>query len=224
MVNTNTKIGHPLVLTLNGLSVAIGVFGLIRLGDLPLPQHLQGAGKWQFLTNLSLMYSIGVFFLGFLSHLFKSQRLYNIKNNVHAIGFVLEIVVFLVYWPLKLFFIDILAKDGVVGIDIITDLSIHFMPVVSLGIDFFLFMPNWSMSTNVAFSSCLFLTSVYWVWLHYLIDFEAGGRFPYEFLNVENVYSRAGIFCLVGMIGFSQFLLMRKVYNMVNREKVEKVE
>lgn len=213
-------VGNSAVIILDIVSLAIGFYGIYNVSLLELPDHLKGAGKWQFLTNISLMYSLVIFTMGLISHLIKSERLFRIKNLIHTFGFVAELVVFTVYWPLRLFFVHRLVKDGQVRIDLWTDFSIHVMPTVSLALDFFLFMPNFSIRTELAFLGCISMTSLYWFWLNSIVDFENGGRFPYEFLNGESSAVRACVFWGIGISAFLQFLLMRYLYDKLIAKRV----
>lgn len=206
-------VGNSIVIVLDAVSLAIGIYGLFNVSQIQLPDHLIGGGRWQFLTNLSLVYSLIIFTLGLISHVTRSESLFKFKNLVHTFGFVTELVVFSVYWPLRLFFIKKLVKEGSIRISLLTDLSIHFMPAVSLALDFFLFMPNFNLRTELAFLGCISLTSVYWLWLNYIIDFTNGGVFPYEFLNGDSSLVRACVFWGIGISAFIQFLLMRYLYN-----------
>ncbi|KAL7666339.1 FAR-17a/AIG1-like protein [[Candida] zeylanoides] len=210
-------VGNPYALVLDLVSLAIGFYGINgTILTRELPAHLSGAGNWQFLTNLSLVYAMLVFAVGALAHFCRSQRLFRLKNNLHPIALALETVVAGVYWPLRLFFLHLLVKDPAqFALPILADLAIHLMPVVSLMIDYFAFMPRWTMGKSSAFGTCALLTTAYWFWLHHIIDFENGGDFPYAFLSVPNVYHRMVIFSLVGLSGFSQYLLMSNVYNWV---------
>ncbi|KAI5956390.1 hypothetical protein KGF54_000865 [Candida jiufengensis] len=181
-----------------------------------LPPHLKDAGQFQFLTNLSLIYSIITFVIGAIAHLFKSEYLFLLKNDLHPIGLALESIVAGVYWPLRLFFLHLLTKDpSKFKMPIITDLSIHLMPIVSLLIDYLIFMPKWTISINTALAFVVSFTTFYWFLLKNLIDVDKGGRYPYEFMNVEKESSRIIVFAVVGIVAFIQFLFMRQVYDWV---------
>ncbi|CAK7910200.1 hypothetical protein CAAN1_21S02476 [[Candida] anglica] len=216
-------VGNIFAIALNVVSISIGIFGIsktIYSPDRVLPLHLIGAGEWQFLTNLSLVYSLIVFVIGLISHVTKSQFLYRLKNDLHPVGLALETVVALVYWPLRIWFLHLLVKDpSSFALPLDADLAIHLMPVISLLVDYLAFMPAWTLKKSTAFSMCAILTTAYWFWLHHIIDFENGGAYPYNFLNVSNIYLRIGIFSLVGLTGFSSYLLMRNVYVWVVRKE-----
>ncbi|KAI5964263.1 uncharacterized protein KGF55_002205 [Candida pseudojiufengensis] len=211
------QVGNPIILIIDLISILIGFYGIYtNMIYVELPPHLKDAGQWQFLTNLSLIYSIITFIIGFLAHLFKNQTLFLIKNDLHPIGLALESIVAGVYWPLRLFFLNLLTKDpSKFKMPIVTDLSIHLMPIISLLIDYLVFMPKWTISINTALAFVVSFTTFYWFLLKNLIDLEKGGRYPYEFMNVEKESERIIVFVVVGTVAFGQFLLMRQVYDWV---------
>lgn len=211
---TMRELGNKYILAIDFVSVCIGTYGIIKVTNLQLPAHLEAGGPWQFLTNLSLAYSLVVFIVGFLAHLIKCKRLYAVKNYLHPIALALETIVAGIYWPLRLFFLHLLAKDpSKFNLPLRVDLSIHLMPVVSLLIDYLVFMPKWTLSAVGAFFNCFILTTGYWFLLKSLVDFDNGGEYPYVFLNVENERLRMTIFSTVGIVAFVQFLVMRALYD-----------
>lgn len=210
-------VGNPVIAAIDIGSLALGSYALNHLfNKTKLPPHLEGGGHFQFLTNLSLIFSLVVFGLGALAHLSKSVPLYNLKNSLHPIALVLETIVTSVYWPLRLFFIQHLVKDpNREFIPVFIDLCLHLMPVTALLIDYFVFMPRWTITTRNALSSIFVLTSLYWLLLKKLIDFENGGEYPYAFLNVKDDHTRAVIFAIVGSLGFVFFLIIKKLFDLV---------
>ncbi|KAG7195988.1 uncharacterized protein KQ657_002375 [Scheffersomyces spartinae] len=207
-------VGNPVIGTITAISLIIGGWGLLQITGFELPENLAGAGCWQFLTNLSLLYTLLVFAIGTLAHMFQSPVLYSLKNYLHPIALALESVVALVYWPLRLFKPQlILTRDFFLPMDV--DLAIHLLPVVSLSIDYFLFMPKWLLSHTSAF---LFVTSLamgYYLLLKQLVDVENGAIYPYQFLNVDTELERIVIFFIVGLTGFLQYLFLQKLYDVI---------
>lgn len=218
-------VGNPLVIAINAVSLALGSYALYYLSVIVvLPPHLAGAGQWQFLTNLSLLYTLFVFLVGLVAHVTKSPALFRLKNNLHPIALALESVVTLVYWPLRLMFVHILVKDPTAKfIPIFIDLCLHAMPAAALLVDFFVFMPKWTLSPQKSFAACVVISLVYWVWLKYLIDFQNGGEYPYMFLNFGGDATRLLIFVAVGLLGWVSFMVLRMLYDLVvAAEKVRK--
>ncbi|EGW31899.1 uncharacterized protein SPAPADRAFT_60992 [Spathaspora passalidarum NRRL Y-27907] len=211
------EVGNPVIAFIDGISLAIGFYGIYtNIMTVELPEYLAGAGHWQFLTNLSLVYSLVVFGLGFVAHITHNNILFGIKNNIHPIGLALETIVAVIYWPLRLFFMNLLTSAPEnFCISLSTDLAIHLMPVVSLLIDYLVFMPKWTIKTSSALGLLVFLTSVYWCLLKSLIDIEKGAKYPYAFLDVESEVERAAIFGVVTLVAFLQFLFLRKVYDFI---------
>lgn len=219
-------VGNPIIAVIDVASLILGGNALHYLfTKVKLPAHLAAAGQFQFLTNLSLLISLIIFALGAVAHLTRSVPLYNFKNTIHPIGMVLEAVVTTVYWPLRLFFLGHLIKDPkreLVPIPI--DLCLHLLPAASLLIDYLVFMPRWTLPAGGALSAVVALTSIYWAWLKFLIDFENGGEYPYEFLNGDDETKRAIIFTIVALTGFVFFLIIKKAYDVLvgAEEDVEK--
>lgn len=206
-------VGQLKVILLNIISLIIASYGVLKISEIQLPDHLKDAGHYQFLTNISLLVSMITFILGLIAHVSKSPVIFKIKNFVHTFAFIAEAVVTSVYWPLRLFFLKLLVKNGQIRIGLLTDLSIHLMPLVSLAVDFFFFMPNFAIPAYLVFFGCLALTSGYWLWLQKIIDPSKGGAFPYEFLNHDDKRVTLVVFWTIGLSAFGQFLVMRFLYN-----------
>lgn len=218
--------GNPWISTVYAISLVSGTWALHYLvTTVVLPPHLAGGGQWQFLTNLSLVFTLLVNLIGFVSHATKSAALFNLKNTLHPIALVLECVVTSVYWPLKIFFLHLLVKDPTKsGIPLFVDMCLHLVPVVSLLVDYFFFMPKWTISNRTAFTACLVLTSLYWLWLKQMVDFENGGEYPYAFLNAGNEIVTGAIFQVVGLIGYASFLFIKRLYDITVHPGVEQAE
>lgn len=202
---------------LNATAFGLGGYGFYyTIVHIQLPAYLAAAGKWQFLTNLSLAISLVVFGLGVVAHATKSLKLFAIKNAIHPVALVLELVVTLVYWPLRLVFIGLLVSDpSRKMIPMFVDMCLHLVPGVALVVDFFCFMPRLTVNNRDSFCVCMLLTFMYWAWLKRLIDVEGGGQYPYNFMNVEKELHRVGIFAVVGMVGFGAFLFLRQLYDVL---------
>lgn len=212
--------GNRAALFVSTLSLLIASKALTLILELQLPPSLAKAGHWQFLTNLSLMISIMVFLVGTLAHLTHSTTLFTYKNYLHAMGLALETVVAGVYWPLRLFFIPLILPNLEARIPISLDLAIHLLPVISLSIDYYFFMPQWPISSKQAYPLFIVLTLGYWGLLHCLMDDTS--VFPYPFLQVPDG-TRAFIFALVLHIGFVSFTAQRKIHgHFIGDEVVDK--
>lgn len=215
-------VGNKTILIINACSIIIGCYGMYsNIMKTELPAHLAKGGHWQFLTNLSLVYSLVVFVVGFFAHLLKSNYLFHLKNTIHPIGLALETIVAGVYWPLRLFFLHLLLKDpSKFKLALSTDLCIHLMPVVSLLIDYLVFMPKWTIRNETALMLVIFLTTGYWALLKKLVDIESGAQYPYAFLDVGSEEKRALVFAVVGTVAFCQFIFMKRVYEWIVKETI----
>lgn len=224
LINMSRRVvGNRAILAINAVSLAIGFYGMYHnILHTELPAHLAKGGHWQFLTNLSLVYSMVVFAVGFVAHLTKSPALFHLKNTIHPIGLALETIVAGIYWPLRLFFLHLLLKDvSKFKLPLSTDLCIHLMPVVSLLIDYLVFMPKWTIRNETALILVIFLTTGYWALLRRLVDIESGAQYPYAFLDVGSEEKRALVFAVVGAVAFSQFIFMKKVYDWIVKETIK---
>lgn len=220
----NRSVGNLTAATILLVGFALSYYGLhYCFTKVELPPHLAQAGQLQFLTNLSLIISLLVYALGFLSHVTNSHRLYVWKNNVHPVALALESVVTSVYWPLRLFLLPLLVKDpGRKMIPMSVDICVHLVPFVVLVVDYLVYMPRWEISASTAFGVCTVLTTGYWAWLKYLIDFQSGAEYPYNFLNGDSEATRIMIFAVVGLVGFSLFLACRAIYAVVETTSEKK--
>lgn len=218
-------VGDPVITAITFFSILGGLYGIFLILSLPLPPHLINGGHWQFLTNLSLVYSLCVFLIGFLAHVSRSEKLFEVKNNLHPIGLALEAVVACVYWPLRIFFLHLLvAEPEKMSLPLVTDLCIHLLPVVSLLVDYLIFMPRWTLTATSALSMCAVLATAYYFLLKKLVDVESGASYPYMFLNTEKESTRIMIFGLVAFVGFSQFIFMRMLYDWIVGSSDEEIE
>lgn len=211
------KLGNPVITAILSVSFVLGAYALAHLvNHVELPGHLSGAGQWQFLTNLSLLYTLVVYAVGITAHVAKSPTLFRLKNNLHPVALVLECVVTLVYWPLRLVLIHMLVKDPTRKfIPLHVDICLHLVPVVTLLVDYLVFMPKWTVAPETSLGFCFLLTGLYWFWLKQLIDFENGGEYPYAFLNTPSDLSRALIFAMVGLVGFALYMFFKKLHDVV---------
>ena len=217
------SVGNRAALVVDLASLAIGGWGLWTNIHYELPHHLADAGHWQFLTNISLAYSLLVFALGFLAHALYSQPIFSLKNSLHPIALTMEMIVASVYWPLRLLFLHLLVDDvSRFTFPVQVDLAIHLFPVVALAADYILFMPPWTITTRSALLGCAGITVAYWFHLARLIDMSKGAMYPYQFLNVEDDTVRGSIFVIVGLVGFLMFLVARQLHGwIVPKQKLE---
>ncbi|ANZ73167.1 BA75_01127T0 [Komagataella pastoris] len=203
--------GNVYSLLINLVFMTVCLRGIREVLHLELPPELKHAGHKQFLTNISAVATIAVQSLSIICHLTGSWTLFRLKNYLHSVATSLEFVVSVIYWPLRLFFTHmILSKESFIPLS--TDLSIHLVPVVSLLLDFYFFMPNWTVTTPQAFFITAALDLLYWKWLDYVMDDSS--KFPYPFLNVPEK-ERMVIFGAVILIVFGSFLAQKRLHSKV---------
>ncbi|ODV61858.1 uncharacterized protein ASCRUDRAFT_75127 [Ascoidea rubescens DSM 1968] len=235
--NHSSSVSHKNIksLLLNVSCLLISSYGLIFITKLQLPSNLSNAGHKQFLTNISCVLTIINYLFAIVSQLLNSPSLYSFKNNyVHSIALILESIVFIIYWPLKLFFIHLIAykrdvdltdlgeidiettipDGGLSSLPFSIDFSIHFVPYVSLLIDYMFFLPNFTISNSKVFFITFSLSVSYWFWLDYLIDPSNGDSYPYPFLNFSTS-SRLIIFFIVSVVALGSFLLHKKIHSLI---------
>lgn len=210
----NRAVGNIGAATVLFVGFTLSFHGLYYcISTVQLPPELSKAGQFQFFTNISLVASLFTYALALVSHVTKSHRLFRWKNNVQAIALSLETVVTSLYWPLRLLFAALLAKDPEEKLmPTSIDLCVHLVPFVTLLVDYLAFLPRWEVkpSTGVLVSA-LFAVG-YRVWLQLLLDLENGAEYPYNFLNGDSEITRSLVFAVVGIWGYSLFIIWRAVH------------
>ncbi|GMG38918.1 unnamed protein product [Ambrosiozyma monospora] len=205
-MNTLSDKNIRLALSLSWIFVFFGSDGLNEISNLKLSPELQQGGHGQFLTNISLGITLIYFMYNIAYHHFELAKLKKLKDVLNALAITLESVVFTVYWPLRLFFIHLILP-GKDMIPIKLDLKIHFLPFVSLMLDFMFFSVGpWEVTYTEGFTYIVGCTVAYWFWLEYLL--EGAPTYPYPFLNVETPI-RAAIFAGVAVFAFLFFAFIK---------------
>ncbi|CCE63696.1 hypothetical protein TPHA_0F02140 [Tetrapisispora phaffii CBS 4417] len=209
---------------INSASVIILSWGLWTCTSIILPQSLASAGHKQFLTNISVVASllsnysnIFNFFIQRYSNdkVFKNTTNFIARHICLPIALVLESIVVLVYWPLKIFFYYLIyqgANDNSrTPIPLSVDFAIHLFPIIFLLSDHYLsgYGEYFSISKIKAFILVTILGFSYNRWLYYLIDLNGGGAFPYPFLSVPEPF-RTIIFISITTVGWLFYVLYQK--------------
>ncbi|SMN21047.1 similar to Saccharomyces cerevisiae YHR140W Putative integral membrane protein of unknown function [Maudiozyma saulgeensis] len=200
-------------LLLNVLSLAVGCWGLSHATTLVLPPSLRDAGHKQFLTNISVVATlisnvcnISNYFIQRINlniNLLKFSNFIS-RHIVLPIALVLETVVPLVYWPLRLFAMKLIMQgvsSGKSPIPISVDLAIHFFPCVFLLCDHYLSGTGkkFIISNRKAWFLVTALGSGYYKYLALLIDPSIGQKYPYPFLDVAEPYKSIIFVCITSL-------------------------
>lgn len=210
-------------LVINGLSVIVGSWGLSNITRLVLPASLAGASHKQFLTNISvvatLISNVCNIFNYFVQRCGQSSALAGFSNFFSRdvalpVALVLETVVPLVYWPLRLFAMHLIMQevpDGASPIPVPVDVSVHLLPFVFLFSDHFLSGTGrkFKISNGQAWFLVTFLGLSYYKWLEYLIDPSTGQKYPYPFLDAPEPY-KSVIFVCVSSVAWCFYVLYQK--------------
>ncbi|CCH42987.1 putative membrane protein [Wickerhamomyces ciferrii] len=197
------RLNHKSYLFFNLIGLTITSLALNAIFSLPLPKELESAGHFQFLTNLSLIFTIITILSNIITVIYPNSLILGLNIYLNAITIILETLVALIYWILRIFFIYLIIPKGVKPenfIPLYIDMSIHLFPITFLSIDYYLIkFKNFNINSKIVFGLVIGLTSSYWILLESLIKPPAS--YPYPFLNVDTK-ERVIIFVIVGVFGF----------------------
>ncbi|ODV74620.1 uncharacterized protein CYBJADRAFT_166419 [Cyberlindnera jadinii NRRL Y-1542] len=203
----------------NTFALALGSWGLSFITSSPLPEQLAEGGPWQFLTNLSLALSLIAIISNYVVILFKPTALtLKLNATLNASSLVLETLVALIYWTLKIFFMALIVPENVTKdkfIPIQVDLTIHLFPVFYLSTDYcFNRTDAFRLPLLFVISMVGTLTGAYWLILEALVKPPA--HYPYPFLNVEES-ERMKIFVAVGLLALAFYHIYEYIHAVVER-------
>ncbi|EDO16392.1 hypothetical protein Kpol_1051p43 [Vanderwaltozyma polyspora DSM 70294] len=192
-------------LILNNLSILIVGWGLNQGTQIKLPASLRDAGHKQFLTNISVIATLICSIVNatnyfvqrdievFSNH-FKQKFNHFSRHVFLPIALVMETLVPVVYWPLRLFARHLIMQDVPDNIrnpiPISVDLAIHLFPTIFLFSDHYFtgYGSRFEITNQRAWLMVTVLGVGYNRWLYYLIDLSKGQAFPYPFLGVAEPY------------------------------------
>ncbi|AGO13186.1 AaceriAFR036Cp [[Ashbya] aceris (nom. inval.)] len=202
-----------LSLIINSASLVLTSWGVSNAVKLTLPPNLQLAGQKQFLTILgaSLTIVTNVIGIGY-SLLGGDGGLRFVSREVFLpAAIVLESVVATVYWPLRIFFVNMiyhgLEEGASPEITLPVDLCIHLVPVTGLLLDYFLTKPEPFQMGRLQFWVLVTALGVgYNRWLSYIIRTDLNQSYPYPFLDVVEPY-RTLIFGVITTIAWGFYVL-----------------
>lgn len=214
-----------LATTINAILLVTGTYGLYKCTMVHLPPTLNSAGHKQFLTNISLAISLVYNLLALLTQ--SSSHL--VEKYMFPISVILETVVTLVYWPLKIFFVHLiyqqsanpLQKRGTV-LPLHVDMCLHLFPCIGLLFQFLVLKRSqFALSTKTAFIGCLMLGTIYKWYLQILVKPELGAKYPYPFLDIKEPW-KSVIMYGVTLVAWGVFMVLQKVkrtYSLKSRAK-----
>lgn len=201
-------------LILNSALTFTGSYGLFVCTSILLPPKLVVAGHKQFLTNISLVISIIQHVSAVATILLagNKQVAFFSEEVMLPVALVLESVVTSVYWPLRIFFVELIfqknpnyaAKSRSHYLPLHVDICLHLLPFLGLCINFFKFKKGKFVinSTKIVLSVCTALGLSYILWLKYLIP--VGGKYPYPFLDIPEPWKTAAMLVITN-IAFGYF-------------------
>ncbi|SCU96749.1 LAME_0F17304g1_1 [Lachancea meyersii CBS 8951] len=200
-------------------------WGEYRAVKVVLPAGLRDAGHRQFLTNIAVMATIVTNALTLLSYFRRENRFLVRVSRQFALplALVLETVVALVYWPLRLFFLPLImhnVRDGSrVPLPLSVDCAIHLLPVLYLAMDYLVLEPApFQMSKKTAWLVVTLLGIGYNQYLTVLVDRDAGAVYPYPFLEVQEPYKTV-IFGAVTSIAWIWFVIYKRLHTKLRRQQ-----
>ncbi|SCW04021.1 LAFE_0H04170g1_1 [Lachancea fermentati] len=203
-------------LAVNVVSLCTSTWGLWRASNIILPECLASAGHKQFLTNISVGVTILNNLVNVLGALGLRKARYVSRQVTLPIALVMETVVAIVYWPLRLFAVGLImhgVKDGSrMPISKEIDCCIHLLPVLYLLIDYFAFEPApFKMGKGRAWLVVTVLGLGYNRYLTKLIDPSRGQAYPYPFLDVAEPL-KSVIFMGVTTLAWLFYCMYKKVH------------
>lgn len=215
----NSKTARPtgrVSLLINCICLLTSSWGLYRLCGNELPVQLAKAGQKQFLTNLAVGGTIINNLLNITSYATESGGMTLVARHLTLpIALVLETIVSLVYWPLRLFFIQWIIQGAQPGgpapIPLSVDISVHFLPTLFLFADHYLSGSGlkFKLSNRLAWAVVTAIGFGYYSFLGSIIDKADGQAYPYPFLDVAQP-KRSIVFVVVTTIAWLVYVLYQK--------------
>lgn len=223
-------------LAINAVSLTTSSYGLYSCSSIVLPPSLRQAGHKQFLTNLSAAVTILTNLCNVVNFFvqrgnFKSKGICNFVSRHAALplALVLESIVASIYWPLRLFAMQLILQDvpkeGVSPIPLRVDISIHLLPITFLLCDHYL--SGTGQKFKISFKTAwIIITALglgYKKYLSLLIDPDSIQAYPYPFLNVQEP-KRTIIFIAVTTFSLLYYVLYQTYPPTPKARKVVKTQ
>lgn len=214
-----------LSLFINIVSITISYWGISQCTKIILPQNLYEAGHKQFLTNISVVVTLinnsANIIYWILEKILPSNEIlanceFISRHITLPIALILESVVPLVYWPLRLFAQNLIMQDIPADIKnplpLSVDMAIHLSPFICLFSDHYLSGSGskFEVSNGKAWFIVTALGFSYYKYLSFLIDTNKGQVYPYPFLDVAEPW-KSVIFVLVSTVAWLFYVLYQKL-------------
>lgn len=205
-----------LLFSVAGLSVAF--VGIYFVTHRPLPEKVAAGGPWQFLTNLSLALTAVSISTNIVASVVPNKVTRFASAVLAAAALVAETLVALIYWTLKLLFLELIVHEGIAKKDFIPlwlDFTIHLFPITFLSIDYYVMRRvGFGLPLALVLALVPALAVAYWCVVETLVKPPA--HYPYPFLNVERE-ERLKIFAAVAMSGVVFYHVYEYLHKVVER-------
>ncbi|VDC06007.1 unnamed protein product [Peniophora sp. CBMAI 1063] len=183
----------------------------------------QKGGHLQFLTIQGLALAAATLSLGLIHQIIPSiPYIQKVKRTLGMVSLPLAFTISIIYWPLVLLapsLIMPLSNEGIqvegepssaapvpFRLDLNVDLALHFMPAISLLLDFLLFERQYSPLEMKRHAPAMALLMAVWYgsWVEYCASHN-NGTFPYPFLTLSPFPVRIVIY--LGVTGLALSVL-----------------
>lgn len=171
-------------------------------------------GHLQFLTILSLALSLLHQLLAVFSQLTRLRSLNALQSWVLMVTAPLEVVVAILYWPLKLYNND-LVKDPRFGlkIDPQLDRKCHLYPAILELLSATVFAQRkWRSGLVAPLALFIAIAGAYWSWAEHANSIN--GFYPYPLLGILEFHQKA---ILIGGAAFVAFLVFKVIQSVQKR-------
>lgn len=222
----------PIPAVLHATSMSIMAYGFMSLNTIASDEWIskQTGGHWQFLTILGLAAAWITMALSLLGDLFPYSRSLNVaKRSLLMIALPVAIIVSGIYWTLLLAFPHLILPPVEVTsqpvepsssheapqfyrIPLSMDLALHFVPALSLTLDFFVLERKYSadqLKTQAPILAILAAVS-YSLWAEYCAS--KNGSFPYPFLTISPLHIRIVIYSVTTVLAYTSLLMLNFVH------------
>ena len=192
-------------------AVAFGLAFYFFITNIILGFYILKAGSWggglKFLTNWNLLFNFIIASCALLNE--RDSKFVSYYFLLPA-SMVLNVLVFLLYWVIKLFGGFGAAESGWTIIDVFKDYYMHFGTSVFLFVEV-LFYSETFKNVRKEFSVFAIIFVSYIIWMEFFVAPNNDGDFPYLFLNYLDVAGRLVFYLIVLILGVLSWIGCRKL-------------